>query len=136
MRVPSGDQLGKPLFGGPDVSSFISDPSARTMISFPGAASRAPKKPPNPTTNHCPSGDQLGIKAAPLVSWNTRFRLEPSGSMTETDASGFPRGKFRSVIASFLSREKVGKTSVYWYANSGSQLYRGEFCPRLMKSNR
>src|SRR5882672_8818064 len=114
MRFPSGDQLGKPLFHGPDVSSFFSDPSARTMITFPGAVSRAPKKPPNPTTNHCPSGDQLGISAAPLVSWNARFRLEPSGSITETDASGFPRGKFRSVMASFPWRENVGNTSVYW----------------------
>jgi len=79
--LPSGDQVGNPLFGRPLVSSLgCCEPSARTIINLnlAGSVSRAPKKPPNPKAIHCPSGDQVGTKAAPLLSEKTTFLSEPS----------------------------------------------------------
>src|SRR5579863_7666475 len=112
--LPSGDQVGNPLFGRPLVRSFDSrEPSERTITSFAGMVSRAPKKAPNPKAIHWPSGDHVGTKAAPSGSEKTTFLFEPSASMTEMVAV-FTVAKFlMSLIASLPSREKRGKTSEY-----------------------
>src|SRR5579864_7520277 len=84
---PSGDQVGNPLLGKPLVRSLdCCEPSERTIINFAGVVSRAPKNPPNPKAIHCPSGDQVGTKAAPDLLENTTFLLEPSAFMTDIDA--------------------------------------------------
>src|SRR5246127_5273148 len=75
MRLPSGDQLGKPPLRGPLVSSRFSEPSARIMISRWGLLSRFLKTAPYPKTTHCPSGDHVGEKASPPSCWKSWFRL-------------------------------------------------------------
>src|SRR6267378_352084 len=106
MRLPSEDQLGKPALGDPSVRSLAPVPSARTIMIFAGLLSRALKNPPNPNTSHCPSGDQLGEYAAPVLSRNTRCLFEPSASMIEIDDTGLPSFESKSVTANFPSREK------------------------------
>src|SRR5712664_2533112 len=100
MRLPSGDQVGKPLFGRPLVRSLDScEPSARTIINLAGCVLRAPKKPPNPKAIHCPSGDHVGTKAEPSLSENTTFLLEPSAFITEIDAVATVARFFISLMA-------------------------------------
>ncbi len=120
---PSGDQVGNPLLGKPLVRSLdCCEPSARTIINLAGVVSRAPKKPPNPKAIHCPSGDQVGTKAAPFLSEKTTFLSEPSQFMTEIDAAAVVARLRMSLMASLPSRENLGKTSVYCTSMSGSQL--------------
>src|SRR5689334_6230790 len=120
---PSGDHVGNPLLGKPLVRSFdCCEPSARTIINLAGVVSRAPKKPPKPKAIHCPSGDQVGTKAAPDLSEKTTFLPEPSAFITEIDAVATLARFLISLIASFPSRENLGKTSVYWTSISGSQV--------------
>src|SRR5579862_3155507 len=126
IRLPSGDQVGNPLFGKPFVRSLDSwEPSARTIINFAGTVSRALKNPPNPKAIHCPSGDHVGTNAAPFLSENTVFLPDPSAFITEMDAVATVARFLISLIASLPSRENLGKTSVYWKSISGSQLYKG-----------
>src|SRR5579863_7349648 len=111
---PSGDQVGNPLFGRPLVRSFDSrEPSERTITSFAGMVSRAPKNPPNPKAIHCPSGDHVGTKAAPSLSEKTTFLSDPSAFITEIDAVATVARFLISLMASLPSRENLGKTSVY-----------------------
>src|SRR5690348_10638509 len=120
---PSGDHVGKPLFGNPLVRSFdCCEPSARTIINFAGAVSRAPKNPPNPKAIHCPSGDQVGTNAAPFLSEKTIFLSEPSAFITEIEAAAVVARFLMSLMASLPSRENLGNTSVYCTSVSGSQL--------------
>src|SRR2546427_11214817 len=120
---PSGDQVGNPLFGRPLVRSLdFCEPSERTIINLAGVVSRAPKKPPNPKAIHCPSGDQVGTKAAPFLSENATFLSEPSAFITEIDAAAVVARFLFSLMANFPSRENLGKTSVYWTSISASQL--------------
>src|SRR4029077_21255441 len=123
---PSGDQVGNPLFGRPLVRSLdCCEPSERTIINFAGMVSRALKKPPNPKAIRCPSGDQVGTKAAPDLSAKTTFLSAPSAFITEIDAVATVARFLISLMANFPSRENLGKTSVYSNCISGSQLYRG-----------
>src|SRR5688572_16885556 len=113
MRVPSGEKLGNPLFGVPFVRSFVCrDPSARTIITFAGLASRAPKNAPNPNAIHWPSGDHVGTNAAPAGSEKTTFLFEPSAFITEIDALPVVARFLMSLIARRPSRENCGNTSV------------------------
>src|SRR5260370_42094647 len=123
ISFPSGDQVVNPLWGKPLVRSLACcEPSERTIINFAGVVSRAPKKPPNPKAIHCPSGDQVGTKAAPFLSEKTIFLSEPSAFITEIDADAVVAKFLISLIASFPPQENLGKTSVYWTSISGSQL--------------
>src|SRR6266566_5652029 len=120
---PSADQVGNPLLGRPLVRSLdFCEPSERTIINFAGTVSRALKKPPNPKAIHCPSGDQVGTKAAPALSEKTTFLPEPSAFMTEIDAVAVVARFLMSLMANLPSRENLGNTSVYWTSISGSQL--------------
>src|SRR5260370_14451679 len=123
MRFPSGDQVGKPLFGKPLVKSLdCCDPSARTIINLAGLVLRAPKKPPNPKAIHCPSGDHVGTKAAPSLSEKTTFLSEPSAFITDIGAVAVVARFFISLMANFPSRENRAKTSVYRTSISGPHL--------------
>src|SRR5260370_21724310 len=82
MCFPSGEQLGNPLLRGPLVSSRVSEPSGRIMISCEGWISRSCETAPDPKTTHCPSGDHEGEKAPPPSCWKSRLRLVPSTSLT------------------------------------------------------
>src|SRR5437879_8158592 len=120
---PSGDQVGDLLFGRPLVRYLdCCQPSARTIINLAGVVSRAPKKPQNPKAIHCPSGDQVGTKAAPFLSEKTTFLPEPSAFMTEIEAAAVVARFLMSLMANLPSRENLGNTSVYWTSISGSQL--------------
>src|SRR5260370_13226307 len=114
MRFPSGDQVGKPLFGKPLVKSLdCCDPSARTIINLAGLVLRAPKKPPNPKAIHCPSGDHVRTKASPSLSEKTTFLSEPSAFITDIGAAAVLPRFFISLMATFPSRANPRKTPAY-----------------------
>src|ERR1700722_8134389 len=108
MCLPSGDQVGNPALGRPLVRSFdCCEPSARTITTFAGWVSRAPKNPPNPKAIHCPSGDHVGTKAAPALSEKTTFLPDPSAFITEIDAVDVVARFLMSLMASLPSRENL-----------------------------
>src|SRR5215467_8668054 len=101
IRLPSGDQLGNPLFPSPLVSSCSSEPSGRISMTRAGLP-RGRKNNPRPKAIQSSLGDHCGPSAkAPSSPGKMNLAFVPSAFITDTEV--IPRKPVpRSVTATFL----------------------------------
>src|SRR5215468_674437 len=127
IRLPSGDQLGNPLFPSLLVSSWSSEPSGRISMTRAGLP-RGGKYNPRPKAIQSSLGDHCGASArVPSSPGKISLAFVPSASITDTEGIA-TKPVPRLVTASFFpSCEYAGNGAESASSNSESMLNNRRF---------